>query len=212
VALLDVWVGARYCAKLIRNEICPRISTWLIFEIGVLMSLAAYFGSHDHSIAKAALNVTDGIVVTVILASLFRKQRRGRILFTRNEQLCLLISCITLAVWIITKTAWIGFAGFQAVMTIAYFPTIESVWKWKRDRSPEPLETWSINAVAALIGVAIDVTGRHDYLAMLYPLRAFILCMVIVVLVMRWQQKNKTPPMAGPLTSSHPSVPTEPLL
>jgi len=191
VALLDICVGARYCAKLIRKETSPRIATWLIFEIGVVMSLAAYFASHDHSIVNAALNLTDGIVVTAILTSLLIEQRGGRIQFTRNEQLCLVISCITMAAWTITKTAWIGFVGFQVVMSVAYFPTIESVWQWKLGGSPEPVETWSITAVAALIGVVIDVTGSHDYMAMLYPLRAFILCMIIVVLVRRWEQKSK---------------------
>lgn len=164
----------------------------MIFEIGVVMSLAAYFASHDHSIVKAALNVTDSIVVTIILASLLIGQRGGKILFTRNEQVCLVISCITIVAWAITRTAWIGFAGFQVVMTIAYIPTIESVAQWKPGPSPEPVETWSVNAVAALIGVVIDVTGSHDYIAMLYPLRAFILCMIIVALVGRWKQKSRT--------------------
>jgi uncharacterized membrane protein YkvI len=190
-AFLDVWVGARYCAKLIRGKAHPRIATWLIFEIGVVMSLATYFASHDHSIVKAALNVTDGIVVTVILASLLIAQRGEKIRFTRNEQLCLVISCITVIAWRITKTAWIGFAGFQIVMSVAYLPTIESVWQWKPGRSPEPIETWSINAVAALIGVLIDITGTHDYVAMLYPLRAFLLCMIIVVLVARWEHRSR---------------------
>jgi hypothetical protein len=176
---------------LLRKEAHPRIATWLIFEIGVVMSMAAYFASHDHSIVKAALNVTDAIVVTVILASLLIEQRGGKIVFTRNEQMCLLISSITMAAWAITKTAWIGFAGFQVVMSVAYFPTIESVWQWKPGQSPEPIETWSVNAVAALIGVVIDVTGAHDYVAMLYPLRAFLLCMIIVVLVRRWEQKSR---------------------
>ncbi len=187
---MDLCVGIRYCAKLIRREIFPRIATWLIFEIGVVMSLAAYFASPQHSIVKAALNLTDGIVVTVVLASLLIENRGGQIRFTRNEQLCLVISCITMATWTITKTAWIGVAGFQVVMSVAYFPTIESVWQWKPGESPEPVETWSITAVAALIGVAIDVTGRHDYVAMLYPLRAFILCAIIVLLVRRWKRKS----------------------
>ena len=43
----------------------------------------------------------------------------------------------------------------------------------------------------SLIGVVIDVTGSHDYLAMLYPLRAFVLCVIIVMLVRRWDQKNR---------------------
>lgn len=191
VALLDVCVGARYCVKLLRKETCPRIATWLIFEIGVIMSLVTYFASHDHSIVKAALNVTDAIVVTVILGALLVEQRGRKILFTSNEQLCLVISCITLAAWMLTKTAWVGFAGFQVVMSVAYFPTIESVWQWKPGRSPEPVETWSINAVAALIGVVIDITGSHDYIAMLYPLRAFILCIIIVALVVRWNRKAR---------------------
>ena len=189
--MLDVGVGVRYCIKLIRRETFPRIATWLIFEIGVMMSLAAFFASHDHNLVKAALNVTDGVVVTAILASLLVDGRGEKILFTRNEQLCLVISCVTLAVWAITKAAWIGFVGFQVVMCVAYFPTIESVWQWKLGESPEPIETWSITAVAALIGVFIDVTGSHDYIAMLYPLRAFILCVIIALLVRRWEQKNK---------------------
>jgi hypothetical protein len=190
VALLDIWVGARYCAKLIRKEIRPRFATWLIFEIGVFMSLAAYFTSNDHSIVKGALNVTDGIVVTVIIVTLLIQQRGAKIVFTRNEQLCLAISCITLVEWTISKTAWIGFLGFQVVMSVAYFPTVQSLWHWKPGRSPEPVETWSVNALAALIAMAVDATGGHDFVAMLYPLRAFILCMTIVVLVGRWERKN----------------------
>lgn len=191
VVLLDVCVGARYCVKLIRKEAHPRIATWLIFELGVVMSLVAYFASRDHSLVKAALNLTDLVVVTVIIAALFFEQRGGKILFTRNERLCLLIAGITMVAWMITKTAWIGFVGFQVVMTMAYLPTIESMWRWRPGRSPEPVETWSINAVAALIGVMLDVTGSHDYVAMLYPLRAFLLCVMIVVLVARWERKSR---------------------
>ena len=191
LALLDVGVGARYCVKLIRKESHPRIATWLIFELGVVMSLVTYFTSLDHSVVKAALNLTDFVVVTAIVGALFFEQRGEKILFTRNERLCLLISGITVVAWTITKTAWIGVAGFQVVMTMAYLPTIESMWQWKPGSSPEPVETWGITAVAALIGVVIDVTGSHDYVAMLYPLRAFLLCLVIVVLVLRWERKSR---------------------
>jgi hypothetical protein len=192
VVLLDVCVGARYCVKLIRKEAHPRVATWLIFELGVVMSLVAYFASRDHSLVKAALNLTDFVVVTGILGALFFEQRGEKISFTRNERVCLLIAGVTMIAWMITKTAWIGFVGFQVVMTVAYLPTIESMWQWKPERSPEPLETWGINAVAALIGVGIDVTGSHDYVAMLYPLRAFLLCTMIAVLVVRWERKSRT--------------------
>ncbi len=78
MALLDVGVGARYCVKLMRGEAHPRIATWLIFELGVVMSLVAYFASRDHSVVKDALNLTDFVVVTAILAALFVEQRARR--------------------------------------------------------------------------------------------------------------------------------------
>jgi hypothetical protein len=191
VALLDLLVGARYCAKIIGGKSSPRIATWLIFEIGVVMSLVTYFASRDHSVLKAALNLTDAFVVTAIIAALLVQQRGVKIVFTKNERLCLVISVITIAAWAITKTPWIGFVGFQVVMSVAYLPTIESMWEVRRGGSPEPVETWSVNAVAALIGVVVDVTGHHDYVAMLYPLRAFLLCVVIAGLVARWRTKQK---------------------
>lgn len=192
VAILDAGVGAVYSAKLIRKESHPRIATWLIFEIGVLMSLVIYFSSHDHSVIRAALNVTDGVVVTVILIALFFEHRTRGIRFTRNEQLCLAISCVSVAAWMLTQTAWVGFAGFQAVMTIAYAPTVESLWSWKPGRAPEPAATWATNAAAALIAVVIDLAGAHpDYVAMLYSLRAFALCITVVVLVERWKYKSR---------------------
>jgi hypothetical protein len=66
--------------------------------------------------------------------------------------------------WLVTKTGWIGFIGFQSVMSVAYLPTIESLWRWKLGPSPEPMEKWGINVIIALIGVVVDITGRHDYL------------------------------------------------
>jgi uncharacterized membrane protein YkvI len=202
VTLLVFYVGARYCSKVIRKEISPRIATWLIFEIGVVMSLATYLAGKEHSLTKAALNAADSLQVTVILVTLLIEQRGRKIFFTNNEQLSLAISGVAAAAWMITKTGWIGFIGFQLVMSIAYVPTIESLWRYKLGPSPEPMEKWGINIIIALIGVVVDITGRHDYVAMVYPLRALILCIVVVTLIARWKQKSK----AGPLPASIISI------
>jgi hypothetical protein len=191
-ATLDVVVGAIYCAKLLRKTTRPRIATWIIFELGVAMSLLTYMSSNDHSLLKAALNVTDAIVVTFIVAALLIRRRGERIVFTRSEKLSLVISGVALVMWGVTKAAWIGFVGFQIVMTVAYVPTIENMWRWYSGPVPEPADAWGINALAALMGVIVDVTGAHqDYLAALYPLRAFVFCVLVVVLAWRWNRLNR---------------------
>lgn len=191
IVLLVFYVGARYCTQLLRKKILPRIATWLIFEIGVVMSLASYLAGDNHSLTKASLNAADCIQVTVILFALLMEQRGLKIEFTRNEQISLWISGMAAAVWAVTKTGWIGFVGFQSVMSFAYLPTLESLWRWKPGPPPEPMEKWGINIAIALIGLVVDITGQHDYLAMVYPLRALILCVVVVLLIHRWEQKSK---------------------
>ena len=191
VVVLDLLVGVWYCAKIVGGRSSPRLATWLIFELGVVMSLVTYFASGDHSLVKAALNLTDAVVVTGIIAALLIRERGGGIRFTKNERLCLVISGITMVAWAMTRTAWIGFVGFQVVMIVAYLPTIESLWEVKRGAAPEPVEAWSVNAVAALIVVWVDVTGRHDFVAMLYPLRACLLCLLVVGLAVRWGRKQR---------------------
>lgn len=194
VVFLVFYVGARYCTKLFRKEISPRIATWIIFEVGVVMSLASYLAGNDHSLIKVALNAADSLQVTVILIALVIEQRGRRIEFTRNELTSLRISCVAALAWMLTKTGWIGFVGFQLVMSVAYLPTLESLWQWRLGPSPEPMEKWGINVMIALIGLMVDLTGRHDYLAMVYPLRALILCVVVVVLIKRWEQKSEAAP------------------
>ena len=191
VVSLVFYVGVRYCIKLLRGEISPRIATWLIFEVGVAMSLASYLAGKNHSLTKAALNAADCIQVTVILLTLLIQQNGRKIQFTQNECLSLWISGIATAAWMVTKTGWIGFVGFQSVMSLAYLPTLENLWHWKPGASPEPMEKWGINILIALLGLLVDLTGRHDYLAMVYPLRALILCVLVAVLIFRWNQKTK---------------------
>jgi hypothetical protein len=190
-ASLDALVGTLYCLKLARKQIAPRFSTWLIFEIGVLMSLAAYFTSSHPTLVKSALNATDAIVVSAILLMIVITQGRRNFQLTANEKLSLAISAVSACAWAITRTGWVGLVGFQVLMSVAYLPTIESLWQVNDGPAPEPWETWTINSSIGLVGVVTDLTGTRDYLAMIYPLRAFLLCALVVVLIVRWHYKNR---------------------
>ena len=191
VVVLVFYVGTRYCVRFLRGEISPRVATWLIFEIGVAMSLASYLTGHDHSLIKAALNVADCFQVTVILLVLLLRRERPMLDFTRKERLSLWVAGVAGAAWMFTRDGWVGFVGFQTVMSVAYFPTLESLWRWKPGKPPEPLDKWSINVLITLIGLVVDLTGKRDYLAMVYPLRALVLCLLVVSLILRWKLKSR---------------------
>ena len=113
VVALVFYVGFRYCQQFLRREISPRIATWLIFEIGVAMSLASYLAGHDHSLTKAALNVADCFQVTVLLLVLLFGHGSPGLDFTSKERFSLWVSLIAAAAWMLTRAGWVGFIGFQ---------------------------------------------------------------------------------------------------
>jgi hypothetical protein len=161
----------------------------MIFELGSMMSLATYFAGPRHSVLSSITNVTDGFSITLILATLFVKRRGEAIIFSKNEKRCLKIAVAALVMWAATRTSWVGVAGFQVVMIVAYFPTFERIRHWEKLGAPEPFETWAVNTLAALLGVIIAI-ANCDYVAMLYPLRAVVLCTVVIILIKRCERKN----------------------
>lgn len=174
--------------KIVYNKV-GTITTWMIFELGAGMSLITYFTGKQHSIVSSITNVTDGFFITFILVTLFVKRRGEKIVFSANEKWCLKIAIAALIVWAITRTSWVGVAGFQIVMIVAYGPTFERIRRWEEPGAPEPSETWGVNVVAAILGVVIAVANQ-DYVAMLYPLRAVVLCTVVIVLIERCKKRN----------------------
>jgi hypothetical protein len=192
-ALLILCVGGIYCKKIIRGKAHPTITTWIIFEIGILMSLVTYLTSHDHSIVRSITNAADIVAVSAILIVLIAKRWGETLTFSRDERLCFKIIACVLAAWALSRNSWIGNVGFQIVMIVAYWPTIKRLWSWPKYfhgiKGPEPFVTWFLNATAGVLGVGIART-EHDCLASLYPLRAMILCSAVLFLIKRIERKN----------------------
>jgi hypothetical protein len=192
-ALLILCVGGIYCTKIVRGKAHPAIVTWIIFEIGVLMSLATYLTSHSHSLVRSITNTTDVVGVSAILITLFVKRWGEKLSFSKDERLCFKVIAAAFAAWALSRNPWIANASFQVVMVVAYWPTFKKLWHWPEcspgTTSPEPFVTWSANTVAGLLGFCVALAGR-DGLASLYPLRATILCATVLVLIKRIDRRN----------------------
>jgi hypothetical protein len=188
-------MGVLYCWKIGRRIANPTIATWIIFEIGAWMSSVTYFSSSDHSAIASITNVTDDAAITAILIALAFKHWGEKIPFSQNHRLCLGIAVAAFILWVFTRMSWVGVLGFQMVMSVAYIPTFENLWRYEPGLgptpapAPEPAEVWGVNILSAALGVAIAI-AKHDYVAMLYPLRACILCVVVLLLILRWRRKS----------------------
>ncbi len=191
-ASLILFMGGAYCLKIARGEAHPPIATWIIFEIGVIMSLVTYLSAPSHDLVRNVANTTDCLAVTFILGTLIVKNRKEGIRFHPNEWICLAISAATFIAWLEVHMPLVGVGGFQVVMTVAYYPTYRRLWTWKRPGTPEPPSIWTAEMAAAILGIYVAASG-HDLLATLYPIRAMMMCSTVLVFI--WILKRKQRPM-----------------
>lgn len=191
-ALLILCTGGIYCVKIIRGKAHPAIVTWIIFEIGVTMSMATYLTSHNHSIVRNVTNAGDVFGVSAILVTLFVKRWSEKLSFSKDERLCFKVIAAAFAAWALSRDPWIANASFQVVMIVAYWPTFKKLWYWPRTspgkESPEPFVNWTANTFAGFFGFCAALAGR-DGLAMLYPARTALFCAFVVFLIKRIEKK-----------------------
>ena len=64
-------------------------------------------------------------------------------------------------------------------------PARDYICYWKSGKPPEPLDKWLINILITILGLLVNLSGKRDYLAVVYPLRALVLCTLVVVLIFR---------------------------
>ena len=111
-ASLIMFMGAAYCLKIVRGKAHPPISTWIIFEIGVLMSLATYLSAPAHDLVRNVANTADCFAVTLILGTLVVKNRKEGVRFHVSDWICLAISAVTFVAWLKVHIPLVGVGGF----------------------------------------------------------------------------------------------------
>ncbi len=195
-ASLILFMGGAYCLKIVHGKAHPPIATWIIFEIGVIMSLVTYLSAPYHDLVRNIANTTDCLAVTFILGTLITKNRKEGVRFHPNEWICLAVSVATFAVWLKVHMPLVGVMGFQVVMTVAYYPTYHRLWNWKRSGTPEPPSIWTAEMAAAILGIYVAASGR-DLLATLYPIRAMLMCFTVLVFIWRLKRKQRLAPVSS---------------
>jgi len=195
-ALLTVWMGVRYCRKVVRGDAHPPIATWFIFEIGIVMSLITYLTSHEHNVVKSITNAVDLFAVGAIFTTLLVMRRRGeKFPATKeereNQRWCFRIITCAFLLWAASHNPWVANVSFQVVMIVAYWPMVKRLRRWREEKSPEPFDAWAVSATASFFGLCAALIGGGG-LAVFYPLRSVIFCCAILRLIKQIERRNSS--------------------
>ncbi len=193
-ALIMGVVGHKYAA-VIRdsranplNTKRPALATWFIFLIARGAGIIPYAASGDPSFTANVAHFVDTVVVGGVFITLVYCRVPWEM--SRVRWACVIATPIILLLWVVfqehEKTAY---SLLQAVMVMAYWPTIENVWR--AEKNPEPFGFWVIGFTASLIGL-FPAIALWDELAIINSARALFLVGLVIVLMARLELRERS--------------------
>jgi len=188
MTLCVVGYATIYIAGIKRGKVKPILATRIFLLSAIILSaLTNYRQSGIHGLLANGLNVIDTLAtLSIFLVTVFHKDTRKK--FTGFEKICLSTLIFIFLVWIISGQNILAHLSIQAILVVAYLPTVTHLWKSKKNT--ESLGAWFLDFVASVLGI-MEPLKIMDLLPLVYVIRSIISTFVVIVLILRI--KRSTP-------------------
>ena len=173
-----------YVIQLLKGNIDPTKSTWIIFIITLGFN-AFSFQAVRRDWITGAYGLIDFAGCLMILSALLIKSRK-KIQFNKFEKRYLLAAACCFLTWPIFKNPLLASLLVQLLLMVGHAPTIHKIWLAKESR--ESMLSWSLSAFASLISI-YPALVRHNDLGIFYALRSAFMCALLVFMTWRFPRK-----------------------
>jgi hypothetical protein len=176
-----------YLIGIKKGNIKPILATWLLFVLATILSFITDFKQTGvHGLFADAYNIVDTFATLIIfVVIIFNKNTNKR--FNKFERYCLAIVIIIFFVWFVSGQNILAHLAIQAILVVAYFPTL--VHLWKAERNTESLSMWSFDSAASALGT-VEPLRTMTLLPLVYGIRAVVSTLAVVILIIRLKYKH----------------------
>jgi hypothetical protein len=176
--------------KIIRHQVEPALSTWLIFLAGTSTSFLSYLVSSRNNYSSGVLMGADVMGdIIVILSIVFFGITRWKL--KPFEKYYLLGLGLIILFWLLSHDAFHSNLLTQLLLSLGYLPTMHTIIKFKRNT--ESILVWTLILAASLISIypAFGAwQNSHNILALIYSVRSVVLVGLSVLLMLFYKQKT----------------------
>jgi hypothetical protein len=182
VAFLMLGMCMYYSVLVFRNEVQPKLATWIILDSGVIISFISYRLTKKHSLVDNIANTTDVVFGSGILVAILFCGGWNGLRFSSFDVWCLAAMAAILTFWIIKRNHSATNLAIQALMVLGYFPTLKNLWIAKTN--PESFVTWGVMWFVCIISLYPAYKGKNR-LAVVYAARGIIMVFILILLMLR---------------------------
>lgn len=170
-------------------ETNPVPATWILMMVMMTLTFWMYWESPQKS-WTANIAVTYGVVqIGMILAGVIATNIRYRTLsvaFDKVQKWCLVGGGGVVVFWAFTDEPLISYCLVQVIALVAFFATVQRLWK--AERSTEPLFLWIVSVLANLCAL-YPAWVKNDLYSWIFLGRAIPCTVLVVYLILRIKRK-----------------------
>ena len=186
VALIWFFGHVFYLRQIIRKNIFPTLSTWIIFSVATGLNMASYLVASNKDLVSGSIIITDALVCFLIVVAVAIFTYSG-LRFKPFEKYYLISAMGIVVFWAMTGNAFVANLLVQALIVVGYAPTIQNLIY--STKNPETYVTWSISLGAAILSL-YPIIANGNLLASIYSIRAIIMISFVIYLMLRIKRKN----------------------
>ena len=179
-----------YIVGIKRGKVKPILATRIFLLSAIILSALMNFRqSGIHGLLTNALNIVDIFATfSIFLVTVFHKNTRKK--FTKFEKICLGVIILIFLVWIISGQNILAHLSIQAILVVAYLPTV--IHLWKSNENTESLGAWFLDFIASILGI-VEPLKVLAFLPLIYVIRSIISTFVVIILILRikWNNSQK---------------------
>jgi hypothetical protein len=183
VAQISFCVHYAYRTRHKKND--PTLVMWILFLLGITLSLVTYALDKKYDFASGILNLVDFISVLVILIAVAAWGKRTVHLTPFDW---FFLACVAaIAVYAVASgDLWRSNRFCQFIIAIGYIPTI--VKMWCLDQNTESFTSWFLALAASAFAILPAMVNGND-LAVWYAVRSLTSVVVILLVMLYYEAK-----------------------
>jgi hypothetical protein len=187
VGLLLLSVGVLYVYKIWKHDISPTLSMWIIFSLGTGLSLVTYLIAEKRDFRSGILNTVDVIGTAAIVLAIILWGEHG-VRLKSFEKWYLVGVGVIITYGLLTGDAWTSNIFTQVLISLGYFPTIQTLVTEKRNT--ESFVTWGLNGLVGLIALYPAMVDGNS-LAIVYSARSIVSIAILLCIMTYYEVREK---------------------
>lgn len=185
-AILVLLGDFSYIRGIIKGNIIPTKSTWIIFFVVTALNVSSFL-TVKFDIVSGLYSISDFFLCTLILAATLICSRKEKIIFKTFEKYYLAGAFVCLIFWFVFSDPFTANLLAQSLIAIGYIPTIHNLIVTKK--SHESKFVWTIWIFGSIFAM-YPAVANHNVLAVIYSARALVMCLAMLILIFIYQKKG----------------------